>query len=77
MDVAQVVDEQVVAAYAAALEANREYLRALVRPPSVSGNVAQRIKSARAKQTQIEQITRSQQARQQVQQTYTPAATPQ
>ncbi len=76
LDVAQVVDEQVVAAYAEALEANREHLRALIRPPSAGGNVAQRITSARAKQTQIGQITRSQQVRQQVQQTYAPAATP-
>jgi tetratricopeptide (TPR) repeat protein len=76
MDVSQVVDEKVLDAYARALEANGDYLRTMARPPSAVGSVAEQIKSARAKQGQIEQITRSQQARQQVQQTYAPPATP-
>jgi hypothetical protein len=56
LDVDQVVDEKVVGAYASLLESHRDEIQQLVLPPAVKGNVAERIKSARAKQDQIRVI---------------------
>ncbi|MBC7928966.1 MAG: tetratricopeptide repeat protein [Rubrivivax sp.] len=73
LDVSQVVDENVLDAYADMLETHSDYLSRIVRPPSAMGSVAERIKEARMKQSQIEQISRQQQIRQQ---TYAPAKSP-
>jgi tetratricopeptide (TPR) repeat protein len=74
LDVSQVVDESVLDAYARMLETNSDYLSRMVRDPSETDNVAERIKKARAKQSQIEQINHQQQIRQE--QTYAPAKSP-
>jgi tetratricopeptide (TPR) repeat protein len=76
LDVNRVLDENVLDAYAKMLETHGDYLKGMIRPPSAHGNVAERIKSAREKQTQIEQITRQQQIRQQAQQGYAPTKPP-
>ncbi|MCA1632791.1 MAG: DUF2225 domain-containing protein [Acidobacteria bacterium] len=76
LDVNQVVDEQVVAAYTKLLQDYDNQLSSQHSAPPPTSTLKERIRSARAQQSQIEQITQ-QQIRRQAQQTYAPTGSPQ
>jgi len=63
LDVGKVLDADVVAAYTQALEAHRDALARMVRPPSATRDVAAQIKEASERLDEINQIRGSQERR--------------